>query len=88
MKVFRSSVSNSARRMSGLSNGGTSRLSIRFVLLFIAVASHITRGDWRRTSRSCDIDTSLGKVMSYRPATKLSNAVERLATTENSMPSR
>ena len=88
MKARRSSASDSARRISGLSNGAASRFTRMLVLLFIDVVSHTARGDWRRMSRNCGIVTSQGKVMSKRPATKLSIAVDGLETMWNSMPSR
>ncbi len=43
-------LSASARRMSGLSKGGASRLTIRLVLLFIAAVSQIALGAWAFTS--------------------------------------
>ena len=81
-------ASASARRRSGLSNGGASRLTIRLVLLFIEVVWHTALGTWLLMSFSSGIVTSHGKVMSKRPETKLSIAVARLGTMVNSMASR
>ena len=88
MKALRSSASESARRMSGLLKGAALRLTSRLVLLFIDPVSHTTLDDGRLDSRSCGIVTSQGKVMSKRPARKLSSAVWELLMMVNSMPSR
>src|SRR4029450_4208608 len=45
MKARRSSASDSARRISGLSKGAASRFTRMLVLLFIDVVSHTARGD-------------------------------------------
>ena len=88
MKALRSSASTMARRRSGLSNGGASRLTIRLVVTFIEVTTHCALGIWLLMSVSKGIVTSHGKVMSNLPDTKLSIAVARLGTMVNSMPSR
>ena len=88
MNALRSIASTSARRSSGLSNGGASRLMMRLVLLFIDVVWQATFGICALMSLRIGIVTSQGKVMSKRPDTKLSIAVARLGTIANSMPSR
>src|SRR5215469_4342261 len=68
MNAFRSKASASARRISGLSKGGTSRLMIRLALAFAGTSSQIACGAWLLTSRNRGTVTSNGKVMSNWPA--------------------
>src|SRR4030095_11197552 len=77
-----------ALRRSALLKGGASRLRIRLVVLFIDVVWHCALGSCVLRSFSNGAVTSQGKVMSKRPATKLSIAVPRLGTIVHSMPSR
>ena len=57
MNALRSKLSAIARRKSGLSKGGTTRLMIRSRLMFIAVISQIAWGTWLCTSFSSGIVT-------------------------------
>ena len=88
MKARRSSASAIARRISSLSNGAVSRFTRMLVLLFIgrrlAHRARRLRGD---VAAIAGPSTSQGKVMSKRPATKLSIAVDGLEMMWNSMPS-
>src|SRR5215471_6002055 len=67
MNAFRSKASASARRISGLSKGGTSRLMIRLALAFAGTSSQIACGAWLLTSRNRGTVTSNGKVISNLP---------------------
>src|SRR4051812_33505971 len=88
LNALRSSESAMARRRSALSNGGTSRFTIRLVLTFIGATSHTASGAWDLMSLSSGIVTSVGNVMSNLPAMNARIAVERLGMMVNSMPSR
>ena len=88
MNALRSSVSIIARRISGLSNGGLSRLIIRFVLTLVGTSSHTAFGAWSLMSFISGTEISVGNVMSNLPATKPSTAVERFGMIVYSMPSR
>src|ERR1700720_3714046 len=88
MNALRSRASAMARRMSRLSNGGLSRLTMRLMLTLSGSRSHTACGAWDWMSLSSGMVTSDGNVMSNLPATKARIAVERLGMMENSMPSR
>src|ERR1700704_4239184 len=88
MNALRSMLSATARRISGLSNGGFVRDMMMLVASVAGPTSQIACGDWSLTSFSNGIDTSYGKVMSNLPATKARIAVDRLGMIVNSMPSR
>jgi hypothetical protein len=88
LKALRSSESAMARRRSALSNGGTSRLTMRFVLTFMGATSHTASGAWDLMSFRSGIVTSVGKVMSNLPAMKARIAVDRFGMMVNSSPSR
>ena len=88
MKALRSSASIIARRMSGLSKGGLSRLISRLVLTLVGTSSQIACGAWLLMSFISGTVTSVGKVMSNLPATKPRIAVERFGMIVYSMPSR
>ncbi len=88
MKASRSRVSAMARRTFGLSNGATSRLTIRLVLTPLSRMVHCAWGASRLMFFSSGTVTSAGKVMSNLPATNDSMRVERSAMIENSMASR
>ena len=88
MKALRSSVSASARRILGLSNGGASRLMIRFTLTPLSRMVQSALGASCRMFLSSGTVTSVGKVMSNLPAMNDSMRVERSGMMVNSMPSR
>ena len=88
IKALRSRVSVIARRKSGLSNGGLSRLMIRLRLMLPGVISQIACGIWLFTSFNSGTVRLYGKVMSNFPAMNAKVAVERLRTMVYSMPSR
>ena len=88
MNDLRSRLSIIARRMSGLSKGGLSRLTIRLVLALPGARSQIACGAWVLMSFNSGIETSNGKVMSNLPAMKARIAVERFGMIVYSMPSR
>ena len=46
MNALRSSVSAIARRISGLSNGGLSRLMMQVALTLVGISSQIACGAW------------------------------------------
>ena len=77
IKAWRSSASAIARRSSGLSNGGLSRLTIRLVLTLPGGSSQIASGRCFCRSRVSGIVSVPAKVSSYLPATKARIAVER-----------
>ena len=87
MNALRSNVSAIARRISGLSKGGASRLMIRLALAFAGTSSQIA---CRRLA--LDIlqqgTVTNGKVMSNLPAIKARIAVDRFGMMVYSMPSR
>ena len=74
MKALRSSVSASARRILGLSNGGASALMIRFVLTPVAHGAE-RLGRVLLDFFSSGTVTSDGKVMSNLPAMNASMRV-------------
>ena len=88
IKALRSSASIIARRISGLSNGGLSRLISRLVLTLVGTSSQTACGAWFLTSFISGTEISVGKVMSNFPATKPSTAVERFGMIVYSTPSR
>ena len=88
MNALRSSVSTSARRISGLSKGGLSRLISRLVLTLVGTTRRPRCGAWLSMSFISGTVISVGKVMSNLPATKPSIAVERFGMIVYSMPSR
>ena len=85
---FWSIASTSARRSSGLSNGGASRLIRMLVLTLVGRASQTASGFCALTSFSIGKVTSESNVMSNSPATKPSMRVLRLGTIFQSMASR
>ena len=88
LNALRSSASTSARLMSGLSNGGSSRLMIRFVLTLVRRMTQSASGSCRLISRSNGTETSVGYVMSNVPDTNPSIRVARLGTIRYSIASR
>ena len=88
MKACRSSVSASARRILGSSNGGTSRLTIRLMLAPVDRMVHCACGASLRMFFNNGTVTSFGKVMSNLPLAKASMRVERSGMMVYSMPSR
>src|SRR4051794_33330523 len=88
MKALRSRASASARRMSGLSNGGEDELTMMLVLTLSGSITQIAFGACDLTSFTSGIVTSVGKVMSNFPATNARTAVDRFEMMVNSMPSR
>ena len=77
-----------ARRSLGSSNGGLSRLTIRFVVTPVERRTHCALGASFLTVFSNGTDTSATKVMSNLPAMKDSMRVERSGMIVKSMPSR
>ena len=61
MKALRSRLSAIARRRSGLSKGGLSRLTIRLRLTLLGASSQIACGAWLLTSFSSGIVTLYGE---------------------------
>ena len=74
-----------ARRISGLSKGGASRLMIRLRLIPPGVTSQIAPGSWLLMSFD---NGRVVAIQSSFPATKARFAVERSRMIVNSMPSR
>ena len=64
MNAWRSSASIIARRSSGLSNGGTARLTIAVRLVFQLAISQFISGAWLLISFKSDIGTKPGPVRS------------------------
>src|SRR5437764_3824463 len=83
-----SMASDIAFRMSGLSNGGLTRFTIRLIWSPLLVISHIASGARALTSLSSGTLTSDGKVISNSPAEKASIRVARLSITRNVISSR
>ncbi len=88
MNALRSRLNAIARRKSALSNGGTSRLMIRFTLTLPCGSSHTAAGTWLFTSFSSGMLTVPAKVRSYFPAVNAKIAVDRFFAIVYSMPSR
>ncbi len=86
--ALRSRESAIARRNSGLSKGGLSRLTIRLVLTLPGGMSQTASGIWLTMSRISGIETLPAKVKSYLPAIKANITVERLRLIVYSIPSR
>jgi hypothetical protein len=64
LKALRSSASDIAFRIAGLSNGGLMRLTRRLIWVLVAVISQIAPGARALTSAISGTLTSEGKVMS------------------------
>src|SRR5690348_10758536 len=88
MKALRSSVSPSARRILGLSNGGAWALTIRFELTPVSRMVQMALGVSALMFLSSGTVTSVGKVMSNLPLMNDSMRVDRSGMMVNSMPSR
>jgi len=88
MNVWRSKLSAIARRRSGPSKGGLSRLMSRLRLMLPGVSSQIARGSWLFASFRSGTVRLYKKVVSNFPATNPNTAVERLRMIVYSMPSR
>ena len=87
MKALRSRLSAIARRSSGSSNGGLSRLMIRLRLTLVGLSSQIACGAWRAKSLVSGTDKP-PKVMSNFPLTNANTAVETFLIIVYSTPSR
>ena len=85
---LRSSASDMALRISGLSNGGLTRLTIRLISVPVVVISQIAFGARSLMSFSRGTLTSEGKVMSNSPVEKASIRVARLSITLKVISSR
>ena len=77
-----------ARRSSGLSKGGTARLTIIVRLPLSSTSSQIACGTWLFTSFSSGIDTPNGNVMSNLPAANANSCVDTFGMIEYSIASR
>src|SRR5205085_2293848 len=86
IKALRSSARAIARRISGLSNGGASRLTSKLVVPFVVRNSQIACGAWLLMSFNSGTEMLNGQVTSNCPATKPRIAVERFGTIVYSMP--
>jgi len=88
MKAFRSRLSAIARRKSGLSKGGLSRLMSRCRLPPDDVISHIACGIWVCTSFNSGTVRLYGQIMSNFPEANARIAVDMVLMIGYSMPSR
>ncbi len=88
MNAWRSKLSAIARRRSGLSKGGLSRLTIRLRLRPTGPISQIACGIWLFTSLSSGTVRLYGKTMSNLPETNANTAVDKFLMIVYSMPSR
>jgi hypothetical protein len=88
INAWRSIASDIARRSSGLSKGGFSRLIMRLVLTLPGGISHVASGRCFCRSRVNGMVSVPAKVNSYLPATKARIAVERLRKIVYSIASR
>ena len=85
---LRSSASDIALRISGLSNGGLTRLTIRLTCVPDVMISQIAFGARALMSFTRGTVTSDGKVMSKSPVENASMRVARLSMTRNVISSR
>src|SRR5450631_1438546 len=88
LKGFRSIASDIALRMSGLSNGGLTRLTIRLICVPVGIISQTAFGARALMSFNRGTLTSDGKVMSYSPVANASIRVERLSIIRKVISSR
>ena len=85
---FLSSASDIALRISGLSNGGLTRLTIRLISVPVVVISQIAFGARSLMSFSRGMLTSEGKVMSKSPVENARMRVARLSMVRTVISSR
>ena len=88
MNAWRSKLSAIARRRSGLSKGGLSRLTIRARLRPTGPIMQLACGIWLFTSFNSGTVRLYGKAMSNFPETNAKTAVDRFLMIVYSMPSR
>ena len=88
LKALRSSASDIALRISGLSNGGLTRLTIKLTKVPVVMVSQIAFGACAFISFIRGTLTSEGKVISYSPVAKASIRVARLSIIRKVISSR
>ncbi len=88
LKTLRSSASDMALRISALSNGGLTRLTIRLACVPVVIISQIALGAFDFTSLIRGTLTSDGNVMSNSPVENARMRVDRLSMTLNVISSR
>ena len=88
LNALRSIASDMAFLISGLSNGGLTRFTIRLECVPVVIFSHIAFGARALMSLIRETLTSAGKVMSYSPVAKANMRVARLSIILNVISSR
>jgi len=88
LNTWRSSASDIALRISGLSNGGLTRLTMRLICVPVVIGSQIAFGACPFISLSRRTLMSEGKVISNSPVWKASMRVARLSMTRKVISSR
>jgi hypothetical protein len=88
VNALRSSVSDRARRSSGLSNSGFAGLMIRLRAPLSVVIAQIASDTWLLMSRNSGIETPYDEVRSTLSAMNIRFRIATLGTIRNSGPSR